>query len=247
VTSQTSRRLPDAVLRPLSDTNAFESTVERLAAAIRLGVFAHGEQLPPERELAVKLGVSRVNLREAIAALRQADMVRTRRGRGGGSVVIYAGAAAATDRAEFRRRGPRLADALSFRRVVEPGAAYLAATAELSADQRGWLVSSEAAVRAAGSSHLLAGPAHRIADSRLHLAIATLSGSPMLIEAVTRVQATLDELLSQIPVLPRNIEHSHQAHAAIVSAILAGEPLAAREVMEQHCDATSALLRGLLG
>lgn len=239
----TSHRLPDAVLRPLSDTSGFETTVERLAAAIRLGVFACGEQLPPERELSAKLGVSRVNLREAIAALREADMVRTRRGRGGGTTVTYVGGSRPpADQAELRRRGPQLADALNFRRVVEPGAAYLAAGCELTADQRSWLTASEAEVRSAPTR-----PAHRIADSRLHLAIATLSGSPLLIEAVTRVQARLDELLSQIPVLPRNIEHSHLAHRSIVAAILAGDSGSARAEMEQHCDATSALLRGLLG
>jgi GntR family transcriptional repressor for pyruvate dehydrogenase complex len=242
------QRLPDAVLRAPADANAFESTVERLAAAIRLGVFACGEQLPPERELSVQLGVSRVNLREAIAALREADMVRTRRGRGGGTVVTYAGeddqvgAARAGRVADLRRRGPQLADALDFRRVVEPGAAQLAATRDLSSDQRAWLVASEAEVRSAAP-----GAPHRIADSRLHLAIATLSGSPMLIEAVTRVQTAVHDLLTGIPVLPRNIEHSHRQHLAVVHAVLAGDADTARDVMAQHCDATSALLRGLLG
>ena len=238
----TAHRLPDAVLRPLSDTHAFASNVERLGAAIRLGVFACGDQLPPERELAVKLGVSRVNLREAIAALREAEMVQTRRGRGGGTTVIYAGnPTRSIDQDEVRRRGPQLADALNYRRVVEPGAAYLAASGELTADQREWLAASEAAVRAATP-----GPAYRIADSRLHLALATLSGSPMLIEAVTRAQSCLDELLSAAPALPGAIEQSHQAHQAVVAAILAGDPLAARTEMEQHCDTTAALLRTLL-
>ena len=41
-------RLPDAVLRPAVG-NAFETTVEQLATAIRLGVFVAGDQLPPER------------------------------------------------------------------------------------------------------------------------------------------------------------------------------------------------------
>jgi GntR family transcriptional repressor for pyruvate dehydrogenase complex len=236
------QRLPDAVLRPLRDANAFESTVERLAAAIRLGVFADAEQLPSERDLALQLGVSRVNLREAIAALRDAGMVETRRGRGGGTVVTYSGQDCAADRSELIRRGPQLRDALEFRRVVEPGAAYLAATRDLSADQRGWLVSSEREVRQAAE-----GAAHRIADSRLHLAIATVSGSAMLIDAVTRAQAALHEMLTGIPVLRRNIEHSHDQHAAVVAAVLAGDPNTAREVMEEHCDATSALLRGLLG
>jgi len=237
-------RLPEAVLRPLRDANAFESTVERLAAAIRLGVYSAGDQLPPERELALQLGVSRLNLREAIAALRDAGMVETRRGRGGGTVVTYSGSdvTTAADHDELLRRGPQLRDALDFRRVVEPGAAYLAANRELSADQRSWLVASEREVREAAE-----GAAHRIADSRLHLAIATVSGSPMLIEAVTRAQAALHEMLAGIPVLRRNIEHSHDQHAAVIAAVLAGDGLRAREVMEEHCDATSALLRGLLG
>jgi GntR family transcriptional repressor for pyruvate dehydrogenase complex len=62
--------LPTAVLRPIT-VNAFESTVEQLASAIRLGVFVQGDQLPPERELAETLGVSRNTLREAMATLRR--------------------------------------------------------------------------------------------------------------------------------------------------------------------------------
>ena len=89
--------------------------------------------------------------------------------------------------------------------------------------------------------------AHRLADSRFHLAIATLAGSPMLIEAVTRAQAALAELLAAIPVLRRNIDHSNAQHDAVVRAILAGDPEEARRAMEEHCDATAALLRGLIG
>ena len=116
--------LPDAVLRPVSG-NAFEVTIEQLATAIRLGVFTRGEALPPERELAERLGVSRNTLREAIAALREAGFVATRRGRGGGTWVTYAGTepgAAGTEVAD----GIDVEDALNFREVVEPGAAELA-------------------------------------------------------------------------------------------------------------------------
>ena len=234
-------RLPDAVLRP-APGNAFESTVEQLATAIRLGVFAHGELLPPERELAERLGVSRMTLRDAIAALRDSGMVQTTRGRGGGTTVVYAGSAPAADGSPSVRHGADLADALAFRRVVEPGAAFLAAGRSLSADQRAWLTSAAREVRAAPDA-----AAHRLADSRLHLAVATLSGSPMLIEAVTRAQAALHELLSAIPVLPRNIAHSNDQHDAVVAAVLGGDAEGARRLMEEHCDATSALLRGLLG
>ena len=47
-----------------------------------------GDQLPPERELAETFGVSRVTLREAIKALRDAGLVESRRGRGGGTFVV---------------------------------------------------------------------------------------------------------------------------------------------------------------
>ena len=87
----------------------------------------------------------------------------------------------------------------------------------------------------------------RVADSRLHLAIASVSSSPMTIEAVTEVQACLHDMLQAIPVLEVNIEHSSRQHRAIVGAIIAGEATKARRAMEQHCDDTAALLRGLLG
>jgi GntR family transcriptional repressor for pyruvate dehydrogenase complex len=236
--------LPDAVLRPVRDRNAFESTVEVLAGAVKLGVFADGERLPPERDLAERLRVSRQTLREAIAALRDAGFVETYRGRHGGTVVTYRGPR--PDRADAerlaRRDGPGLADALDFRRVVEPGAAYLAASRSLTAEQRAWVASSLEAVERAGDP-----ASYRIADSRLHLAIAALTGSEMLIAAVTEAQTAVAGLLAAIPVLPRNIAHSNEQHAQVVEAVLGGRPDEARRAMEEHCDGTSALLRGLLG
>lgn len=88
--------------------------------------------------------------------------------------------------------------------------------------------------------------AHRLADHRLHLAIVTLSDSPMLVSAVTQAQTLLSEMLNAIPVLRRNIEHSNDQHAGVVAAVLGSDPERARQVMEEHCDGTSALLRGLL-
>lgn len=231
--------LPEAVLRP-APGNAFENTVEQLATAIRLGVLVDGELLPPERELAERVGVSRNTLREAIAALRESGLVATRRGRGGGTRVTYAGQNPAAG--GVVRSGAALNDALTFRRVVEPGAAWEAATRSLSGDQRAWLTDSLREVDGAADA-----ASHRVADSRLHLAIATLAGSPMLIDAVTRSQAALHDMLMAIPVLRPNIHHSDLQHQQIVTAILGGDADRARTVMEEHCDATSALLRGLIG
>src|SRR4051794_41772898 len=89
-------RLGEVVLRRVGG-HAFEGCVEQLATAIRLGVYPFGSSLPSERELALRLGGSRATLREAIAALRGAGMVRTRRGRGGGTVGSLEPAAPAYD------------------------------------------------------------------------------------------------------------------------------------------------------
>lgn len=239
----TAAPLGDVVLRPVRGYHAFEGCVEQLATAIRLGVFPHGSALPPERELAEQMGVSRSTLREAIAALRTAGMVRTTRGRGGGSVVAFRPPAAETDRTPATgERREQLLDSLIFRRIVEPGASCLAASRQLNATERMLLTTTLVEVDQAPDSG-----AHRQADSRLHLAIASVTGSPMTVAAVTEVQAGLHDMLRSIPVLEPNIEHSTRQHRAIVAAILAGEPAKARRAMEQHCDDTAALLRGLLG
>jgi GntR family transcriptional repressor for pyruvate dehydrogenase complex len=241
--------LSDAFLRPVREGNAFESTVEHLAMAIRLGVFTEGERLPPERDLADRLKVGRATLREAIGALRQAGLVSTHRGRTGGTIVLYRGSEhddgaelnELTDLSRARRTPAEIRDTLAFRGVVEPGAARLAASADLSADQRSWLREAlDATVEVADDG------ARRIADSRLHLAIAALSGSPRLVEAVTQARSLIAELLTAIPVLAPNIAHSDAQHAEIVDAVLNGDHLRARLVMEEHCEATSALLRALL-
>ncbi len=243
VTASPDASLPEAVLRPVRGHHAFEACVEQLATLMRLGVYPRGTTLPPERELAERLAVSRATLREAMAALRQAGLVQTTRGRGGGTVVTMRLSTPATrsSRRTSSQRSDWL-DALDFRRIVEPGAAALAAEVPLTEKQRRQLETAHQAVAHA------AGPAiHRQADSRFHLTVAALTGSPRVIEAVTAVQSSLHDMLSAIPVLEPNIAHSDAQHARIVKAILTGRSARARRAMEEHCDDTAALLRGLLG
>lgn len=244
MTASPEHDLTEAVLRPVHGHHAFEACVEQLATTIRLGVYPLGSTLPPERELAARLNVSRATLREAMAALRQAGLVQTTRGRGGGTVVTLkprTPSARAAARTSPERRRDWL-DALDFRRIVEPGAAHLAARVTLTDAARAQLEAAHEAVVAARK------PAqHRQADSRFHLTVAALTGSSRVVEAVTSVQSTLHEMLLAIPVLEANIAHSDRQHADLVRAVLAGRPDRARTVMEEHCDDTAALLRGLVG
>jgi GntR family transcriptional repressor for pyruvate dehydrogenase complex len=235
--------LGGVLLRPVRGPHAFEACVGHLATSIRLGAYPVGAVLPPERELAERMGVSRATLREAMVALRQAGLVETRRGRGGGTVVTQGPVhqARLSAKQKSARRSEWL-DALTYRRIVEPGACALAASVDLGDRARRSLTH---ALDAVGSAHRK--NTHRQADSRLHLTIATVTGSPRVVESVTSVQAALDEMLRAIPVYEANIAHSDRQHETIVAAILEGDPGRARRAMEQHCDDTAALLRGLLG
>jgi GntR family transcriptional repressor for pyruvate dehydrogenase complex len=235
--------LSGVVLRPVRGHHAFEGCVEQLATAIRLGVYPTGSTLPPERELAERMAVSRATLREAIAALRTAGMVTTTRGRGGGTVVSHKPETPAHGSSpDLGPRRAELLDSLVFRRIVEPGACHVAASRHLTEEHRDMLTTSLKEVASAPDA-----ASHRQADSRLHLGIASATGSPLTIAAVTELQANLHDMLQAIPVLDVNIEHSNQQHQAIVDAILSGDAPKARRVMERHCDDTAALLRGLLG
>ncbi|MGI8434080.1 MAG: FadR/GntR family transcriptional regulator [Nocardioidaceae bacterium] len=245
------------LLRPVRGAHTFEATVEQLATTIQLGVFAVGDRLPPERELAAAMRVSRATLREAIAALRQAGLVSTRSGRGGGNVICSSrssGSAGPDDvrtggltrrtqaRARVEADVARYRDTLVVCRVVEPGAAAVAAGRDLTAEQRSWLRGTLDEVSSAGDPLQ-----YRQADSRLHLALAALSGSRQLLDLVTTARRDLLDLLDAIPVLHVNIAHSNDQHTRIVEAVLDGDGEQARGVMERHCDASAALLRGLLG
>ncbi len=235
--------LSESVLGAVRGHHAFEGCVEQLATAIRLGVYPRGSSLPPERELAERLGVSRATLREAIAALRAADFVSTTRGRGGGSVVSFRPQKPSSRRARaLQPRRGELLDTLVFRRIVEPGASHLAASRPLTTGQLDFLTAARDDVVAAGGDHAR----HRQADSRFHLAIAAVTGSPQTIRAVAAVQANLHDMLTAIPVLEVNLEHSHLQHRMVLEAIRSGRTTKARRVMEHHCDDTAALLRGLL-
>lgn len=219
-------------------SNLFEQTVENILRGVKIGVFPAGERLPAERELAERLGVSRATLREALAELQAAGFVSVQRGRYGGTVVT--GALPVTgSRLESADSG-RVEDVLTFRGVVEPAAAGLAASAQLSAAQRAHLLSALTAVTECGHEQ------YRPLDARLHVAIAELSGSERLVAAVAETRAATSDLLDRIPFLPRNIEHSNAQHEAVVHAILAGDPSAATALMTEHLAGTAALLRGFL-
>ncbi|WP_051897786.1 FadR/GntR family transcriptional regulator [Sciscionella sediminilitoris] len=227
-----------ALLRPVRAGNAFEETVERVLQAIRLGVLGPGDRLPAERELAARLAVSRATLREALHALAEAGYVESRRGRYGGTFVT--GTEPETGAAEQQGTEDSVEDVLVLRGVLEPGAAAAAAETELTEQAREHLRSQ---LSASSGSAL---EEYRRKDSRLHLAIAEVTGSASLTAAVADVRSRVNGLLDRIPLLEPNLAHSDEQHERVVGAILDGDPEAARVAMAEHLAGTAALLRGFL-
>ena len=135
--------------------------------------------------------------------------------------------------------GQQLADALAFRRVVEPGAAALAATVILL--RRGADRLRAAWTRAATHHDAL----RRGADSRLHLVMADVADRFAAVGGGRRAAARRATPRGHSGAAPQYRSLGLE-HEAVVAAILARRPDRAGVVMEEHCDATSALLRGFL-
>ncbi|WP_320671339.1 FadR/GntR family transcriptional regulator [Patulibacter defluvii] len=230
----------DIIFRPLRTGNVFEETFERLVQAIKLGVVPLGSRLPPERELATRLNVSRTTLREAIRALEQMGFVEVRQGRGGGTFAVHRASAppSVAAREIVQKMGPKLDDLLDFRQALEPAAAELAARRAIPGSA-GRLREHLAEIRHSSLAE------YRIADARFHLAIADLARAPSLAASIADVQLRIADPLAALPPWDESLRHSDDQHEALIDAIDRNDPERARTVMAEHIAATATLLRGL--
>ncbi|MFI2076071.1 MULTISPECIES: FadR/GntR family transcriptional regulator [Streptomyces] len=228
------------VLRPVRAGNGFEEALEQILQIVRLGLVPQGERLPAERELAERLHISRVTLREVLKVLQDQGLVESRRGRYGGTFVLARTRSASEEEVRRRVAAVDVEDTLRFREVLEVGAAGLCATHGLTGEQTRRLRAALAATHDAPLAD------YRRLDTLLHLTLAELSGSVTLAAQYAAVRATVNDLLDGIPLLVRNLEHSQRQHTALVEAVLDRDADGAREVMREHCCGTAALLRGFL-
>src|SRR3954452_17499261 len=76
------------VLEPVDASSTYGETVTRLGTAIRIGVLPAGTKLPPERELAGQLAISRSAVRSALGTLTETGHLKAARGRAGGTFVV---------------------------------------------------------------------------------------------------------------------------------------------------------------
>jgi DNA-binding FadR family transcriptional regulator len=232
----------EVVFSPVADGAVVEQTVRRLGEAIGLGLIEVGERLPPEAELATRLAIAPMTLREALRILREAGYLETRRGRGGGTFVrrsLPQQPAREARRNLARLTVEELSDLMDYRVAVSGAAVALAAERRTDTD----LVALEGLVeRMAGLDSF---PPYRRLDHRFHLAVASAARSPRLVAAETAIQVDLAKLLRLIPESAEMLHVSNEQHRELLAAIRDRSATRARGVMQAHVRGTGDLLVGL--
>src|SRR4051794_40471651 len=223
------------VFEPVDASSTYQETVTRLGTAIRIGVLEAGSRLPPERELAEQLAISRSTLRQALATLTATGHLKAVRGRAGGTFVAATPPVASGD--PFPREDLR--PLLDTRLALELGAAQLAAERVEDAD-RGRLEEAVLTVEEARSADFAA---YRRADANFHLAVAATAHSPHLVAELAHVQGRLSDILSEtgVPADAREEDVSH--HRRLVGAIAGGDAAEAVAAMREHLDATEQMVQ----
>jgi GntR family transcriptional regulator, transcriptional repressor for pyruvate dehydrogenase complex len=230
-----------AVFERVHPPTTFEETVERLGTAIRLGLLPPGTRLPPERDLADELGISRSTLRQALTTLVQSGHLISRRGRSGGTFVADE-PPLTHDRSAEPLDFDRARAVLDYRITVETGATVLAAerATEEDLDLLGALTEEMGATEGARFH------GYRRADVRFHIGVAEACHSPRLVAAMTEVQGQMTELISRIPHPDEVLTRSNAQHRRLVELLRRNDVGHAVELMREHCAGTEHILAGLM-
>jgi len=209
----------------------YRQIAEQIRGLIRSGEYLPGARLPPERDLAKQLGVSRPSVREALIALEVEGLVEVRIGSG---IYVQRAAAARGDddaSAVHAEAGPF--ELLRARHVIESECAALAAKSAKKA-QIASIEDAVAAMQREFDAHTqpLAG------DQLFHIRIAEATGNGALVAVVKMLWE------ERTGPLYKQLEHHYDSpalwvaamaeHRAIVAAIAAHDASGARSAMQRH-------------
>ncbi|CAN5583631.1 FadR/GntR family transcriptional regulator [Microbacterium sp.] len=211
------------VFAALDGTGRAELVEQRLTDAIVSGVLRDGERLPSESQLSRSLGVALVTAREALEGMRDRGLVRTRRGRDGGSFVTYDRESAAR-LLESRVRGH---SRVELRDLALHVSAIAGTAAELAADRASHDDIETLLVIHDGADLATAGGARR-ALGRFQLEVAAISQSPRLVREEVRLQSEAGPLLWLCLREQEYRDHSAAARIRVIDAIRDVDPVAAR-------------------
>jgi GntR family transcriptional regulator, uxu operon transcriptional repressor len=218
------------------EARMYRVVAERIQELIRQQGIAAGARLPPERELAASLQVSRASLREALIALELGGIVEVRGGSG-----VYVNHDAASP-AAVPEAGPGPFEVLSARSVIETEVAAMAAKN-----------ASAAALDAILAAMLEMERSHEDratneqADRYFHLAIARASGNAALVGVIDYLWRQRSNLWHRLKEHYRTEELRKATlldHRAIFDAIAARDAASARKAMRTHLQRVSRTFAG---
>lgn len=222
----------------LMRSRLYEQVAEQISAWIADNGLEAGDRLPPERELAQRLGVSRATLSQALVALEVIGVVAVRHGDG----TIVTGSPRASRIVDaIRAHADRLPEIIETRDALETKIAALAAVRRTDDD----LARIDDALTAMAAD-VEAGGRGVEGDERFHGAVTAAAHSLLLARLMDEIGDLIKETRIESLSQPGRPANSLTGHRAIADAIRAQDPEAAAAAMHAHVAMVSdvALLRG---
>lgn len=216
-------------LDPIQRETVAEQVARRILDLVVARHLRPGDQLPPERDLAESLGVSRPSVREAIKGLAILGVVRSRQG--GGHVVSALDAEALLGPIRFfvSLEPGNIRALYDARSLIESDVARRAAVAM---DDRGL---GRLAAILEGQAATLADPvAFRASDYAFHEAIWEGCGNPYLRRIGESLNVLGLEVRKRASETPGVLERSLRDHRELLAALEARDPEAAARAAEAH-------------
>jgi len=208
-----------------------EEVIIRLREMIHNGELRLGDRLPPERDLAKLLGVSRPTLRAGIRSLSAIGILRSRQG--AGTFVVQTDGPPALDSGPLRLmaslHGFTTAEMFEARRALEMAIAGLAAERATSEQM------TTMAEEMTGMFASLDDPAqYLIHDLAFHQTIAEASGNRILTALMNMIATILFDVRRKTVHRSQDLKESAGMHRQIYRAIRERNAEKAREAMRDH-------------
>lgn len=215
----------------------YERIVQRIHQLVLDEGLGPGDRLPPERELAAMLGVSRASISQALVALEVVGFVQVRHGDG---IILTSSARNPGLIDEFRAHRDRLPAIIEARVALEVQLARLAAERRTDADLRALERALEFMAAEVDSGDRGAG-----GDERFHAALTAAGHSVLLARFMAEIAELVRETRLESLGQPGRSERSLEDHRRIAAAVRDGDGEGAARLMGRHLShvADVALLR----
>lgn len=220
--------------QPVDTQRLYQQVADQISELIRAREFPVGHRLLPERDLAKALGVSRPVVREAMIALEIAGLVEVRTG-SGTYVKARANSATRSQPIVLGDVGPSPFDIISARILIEGEVAFVAAKQATPED-----LQEIASIHEQMRRQMEEGSSVDESDRLFHERIARATHNTVLPSLVgglwTNQFAPVFSVLSKRTGLSENRVATLAAHTRITDALLARDPVAARDAMHGHLE-----------